>query len=335
MKRFFYGILIWGIAAISSSLGWSEKVAVVKLNSNYSCNITLTSITMALADNGYAVGDQIQITEFDAQGDLDTLAALAGSIVQEGFDLIISLSTPSLQAVANANVDTKVPHVFAFVTSAYIADVGVTQDGVKPDYMTGISNPNPVKQAFPLAREMFPALSKVGLVYNTAEANSVFQTGQAREICAELQIELLEATADSSDQVLGKVEELIQQGIQAIYVNGESTVRYVISQVTALTAANSIPVYTVGSGGVEQGTLFDLGPNYKQVGYAAGEMAAAILGGQNPAEIPVVDFVTETLYLNLNAQGGLSDPWMITDDMIERAELVIGLSDAVNWELYR
>ena len=335
MTRMLCGFLICGIAVMASSMGWSEKVAVVKLNSNYACNINLTAIKTAMADNGYGEGDVVQFTEFDAQGDLDELAVLASGVVQEDYDLIISLSTPALQAVANANVDAKVPHVYAFVTSAYVADVGVTEDGVKPDYMTGISNPNPVKQAFPLAREMFPGLSRVGLVYNTAEANSVYQTGQAREICAELEIELLEATADSSDQVIGKVEELIQQGIQAIYVNGESTVRYVIDQVTALTSANGIPVYTVGSGGVEKGTLFDLGPDYNQVGYAAGEMAAAILGGQNPAEIPVIDFVTETLYLNLNAQGGLNDPWQITEEMIERAELVIGLSGACDWELYR
>jgi putative tryptophan/tyrosine transport system substrate-binding protein len=335
MKRIVFGFLMCGIAVMASSLGWSEKIAVVKLNSYYACNINLSAIKTAMADRGYSEGVQVQFTEFDAQGDLDALADLASGVVQDDYDLIISLSTPALQAVANANVDTHVPHVFAFVTSAYIADVGVTQDGVKPDYMTGISNPNPVKEAFALAREMFPELNKVGLVYNTAETNSVYQTGQAREICAELEIELLEATADSSDQVIGKVEELIQQGIQAIYVNGESTVRYVIGQVTALTTANGIPVYTVGSGGVEQGTLFDLGPNYEQVGYVAGEMAAAILGGQNPADILAINYVTETLYLNLNVQGILSDPWQITDDMIDRANLVIGLSGACDWELYQ
>ena len=335
MKRMLCGFLMCGIAVMASSPGWSEKVAVVRLNSNHACNLNYSAIKTAMADNGYSEGDVVQFTEFDAQGDLDELAALAGGVVQEDYDLIISLSTPALQAVANANVDAKIPHVFAFITSAYVADVGVNEDGGKPDYMTGISNPNPVKQAFALAREMFPGLSKVGLVYNTAESNSVYQTGQAREICAELSIELLEATADSSDQVLGKVEELMQQGVQAVYVNGDSTVRYVVSEVADLTAANGIPVYTVGSGGVEQGTLFDLGPDYVEVGYAAGEMAAAIMGGQNPADIPVVDYVTETLYLNLNAQDGLSDPWQITDEMIERAELVIGLSDAADWELYR
>ena len=54
-----------------------------------------------------------------------------------------------------------------------------------------------------------------------------------------------------------------------------------------------------------------------------GELAARILGGDDPATIPVVNSVPERLVINQTALQGLRDPWRPTKDALDRAGSVI------------
>jgi len=71
----------------------------------------------ALAQRGYADGGRLQIRRYNAEGDIGTANAIAKEVTTGGFDLLLTLSTVSLQTVHNANRDgSRTTHVFGLVS---------------------------------------------------------------------------------------------------------------------------------------------------------------------------------------------------------------------------
>ena len=87
---------------------------------------------------------------------------------------MITLSTPSLQAMAGANRDAKRLHVFGMVRDPVGAGVGISRDDPMkhPPYMVGLGTMQPVAEGFRMARRLDPRLAKVGVAWNPSESNS-------------------------------------------------------------------------------------------------------------------------------------------------------------------
>jgi ABC-type uncharacterized transport system substrate-binding protein len=164
--------------------------------------------------------------------------------------------------------------------------------------MTGYGSIQPVANIFRTARQMRPELKSVGLVWNPTEANSAAQTKIARAVCAELGLTLAEANAENSTAALESANSLISRGVEAIWISGDVTISLASSAVINAARRARIPVFTALPPNVRQGALFDLGANYFEVGQSVGRLAADVLDGKNPAEIPVENFVPEVFLLN-------------------------------------
>src|SRR5262249_19714470 len=82
-------------------------------------------VLAALAASGYRDGETIRLRRFNAEGDAATANTIARELVGGDYSLIVTLSTSSLQAVAGANRDAKVPHVFGMVSDPVAAGVGI------------------------------------------------------------------------------------------------------------------------------------------------------------------------------------------------------------------
>src|SRR5207344_803196 len=118
-----------------------------------------------LADRGYRDGDRIVVQRFNAHGDMPTGIAIAKQVTGGDFDLVITSSTPSLQAVANNNRAGKVRHLFTLVADPFLSGVGLDRaDPLKhPPFMAGQSSFPPVERAFQIARTMLPGLKRIGV----------------------------------------------------------------------------------------------------------------------------------------------------------------------------
>ena len=76
-------------------------------------------------------------------------------------------------------------------------------------------------------------------------------------------------------------------------------------------ARAGIPVFTISPGKPDRGTLFDVGLDFVEVGRLAGELAADVLRGTDPATIPirdVLDQVPRRIIVNTIALKGLRRP---------------------------
>ncbi|MFO1484861.1 MAG: ABC transporter substrate-binding protein [Verrucomicrobiaceae bacterium] len=278
-----------------------------------------------LKEKGWEQGKNLELKLYNAEGDNAVSQTIAKEMAGGGYDLLMTISTVSLQAVANANKAGGTKHVFALVSDPSVAGVGISKENPleHPAHLAGFGTMQPIPQAFQIAREMNPALARVGVVWNAAEANSEAQVKVARKVCAEMGIELMESTVDNSSGVAEAAGALVARGADAMWMGGDVTVMTAADSLIATAKKGRIPVFTVIPPNVKKGSLFDLGADYPEVGRLAGNLAGEVLNGRSPATVPITNVMPEMLALNEQAAKDLKVPWKITDAMRQRARLTI------------
>lgn len=302
------------------------KVALLQHASQAILSEGVQGIVDGLAAGGFREGAGFELRRYNAEGDAATSNTIARAMSTSDANLLITVSTPSLQAVANANRQTRKPHVFGLVTDPAATGVGISRTDPldHPAWMAGYGTMQPVAEAIQLARELNPSLATLGTVFNASEANSEAQLAVARRVCRELGLTLLEATVDNTSGVAEAAASLCARGVQAIFVPGDVTVLVASETLIATATRAGVPVFTVIPPNARKGALFDLGANYYEVGRKAGELAAEVLAGRDPATVPIVNFMPETLMINEGVLAAYRDEgWRLPDAVRDRAQVLI------------
>jgi ABC-type uncharacterized transport system substrate-binding protein len=281
-----------------------------------------------LAEHGFADGGRASIQRFNAEADMAVGNAMASQIVNGEYDLVLTSSTPSMQAVANANRDGRVLHVFGIVADPFVAGIGLDRANPlkHPKHLVGQSTFLPVDDVFRLVKESLPGLKMVGTAWNPAEANSRAFVMAAREACRTLGIRLLEANADSPSAVVEAVNSVIARGAQAFWVPGDNVMMSTIPTTVETARHAGIPVFTISPGKPDRGTFLDVGLDFVEVGRLAGALAANVLRGTDPATIPIRDVLDEVprkVVVNTLALKGLKEPWRVPDEVRNTATILV------------
>lgn len=301
------------------------RVAILQHASQFALEEGVGGMIKGLAEQGYVDGRTVSIERFNAQGDMPTSNDIARRVTDGSFDLVLTSSTTSMQAVANANRQGKVKHIFGITADPAGAGIGVSRTDPldHPPWMAGLGSFAPVEKVLLLAREMNPQLKRIGLVWHTAESNSQSYTLATREACRKLGLELLEANAENSSGVGEAARSLVARGIDALLVTGDVVVLTAIDSVVAAGKRGGIPVISVVPPNVRAGALFDLGGDFVAIGREVGLLAGEVLKGRSPATIPVVNRVPEQLLLNLVTLEANKAHWSLPQGLRERASVII------------
>ena len=322
-------LLLADVDRRSADPGRTIRLAIMQHVESTLMEDGVRGVMESLAARGYRHGERgVTIDRFNAQGDMATSAAIASQVVGAGYDLVITSSTPSMQAVANANKEGRSRHVFALVADPFAAGVGLdrAQPLKHPAHLVGQGSFPPVDTAFEYARRMLPSLTRVGVAWNPSESNSLAFVQRGRAVAARMGISLLEANADSTAAVGDAIASLIARDAQAIWVGGDNTLAAAIDSVIALARRNRVPIFTVLPGPPDRGTLFDTGFDFVEVGRRTGQLAADVLEGADMTTIPIVDvgdLVQPFLSVNTTVLEGLREPWQIPDDLLAAANVVV------------
>ena len=133
----------------------------------------------------------------------------------------------------------------------------------------------------------------------------------------------MEVNAENSSSVYEASQALVSRGAEALWVGGDNTVEIAMDMMVKAARSGKIPVFCNNPDMPAKGALFGLGANYYQVGVAAGNIAADMLEGANPASIPVENVVPEKLFINRKALQGLKDNWSLSEELVKRADKII------------
>ncbi len=308
------------------------RVALLQFGNYPLMEESVSGVLEGLRSKGFEENRSMLLQRYNAQNDLPTLNSIAKAIVDGGFDLVVTVSTPCLQAMAAANAAGKVMHVFGIVTDPFASGVGLQRKrpAEHPRHLVGIGTFQPVRETFLLSKKVYPGLRLPATVWNPAEACSQACLKIARATARELGMELLEAQVESTSAVLEAANSLVARGAQALFVGCDNTVETATESVLKAAAQGRIPVLTYEAKWVQRGALLGLGADYYQVGRMEGELAGDVLSGLDPTTVAITDVVPKRLGLNLSVIPGLRDPWRVPPEVMAQAK--IGVDEkGVRW----
>lgn len=270
---------------------------------------------LGLAEAGFNTSN-IEFIEQNAQADFATAQSIAQQFKSNNLDLILTIATPNAQAAANVITDT--PVLFTAVTDPKEAGIVGSME-IPGGNLTGTTDMNPVARQIELIREFIPEINNLGVLYNPGEVNSVVQIELVKKAVAKIGIKLHEGTVSNSSEVSLAAASLMGK-VDAIYVPTDNIIVSALPSVLNLSNQNNIPIFASENGQVKQGAIATLGIDYKLLGIQTGKMAARILNGEHPAEMPVESSNQLKLYLNKKAAEDLK--LKIPAAVLNRADVI-------------
>ena len=228
-----------------------------------------------------ALGDSVTFKEGNAGGDANNCITIVDGFLSEGVDLILGNATGALQAAANATGD--IPVLGTAVTNYGIAlDLDSTEDGVLGGNVSGTSDLAPLDQQAAMLQELFPETEypNVGLLYCSAEPNSVFQVETIQGYLEEMGYTCTTyAFTDAND--LASVAQTACDGSDVIYIPTDNTAANNTETIANVVLPAGVPV-VAGEQGICAGCgVVTLSIDYEELGRITGEMAVQILTGQD------------------------------------------------------
>lgn len=220
----------------------------------------------------------------NAQGEQTNCATICNQFVAEGDDLILANATAPLQAAAAATNTIPIlgTSITDYATALDIADwTGATGTNI-----SGTSDLAPLEEQENMLVELFPEAKKVGILYCSAEANSVYQAQVFEQYLEEDGIEYEEFTAADSNEIQAVVTSACES-CDVLYIPTDNTMAANTEAVNNVALPAGVPIIA-GEEGICSGCgVATLSISYYDIGYTAGEMAYDIL--VNGADITTMD----------------------------------------------
>jgi putative tryptophan/tyrosine transport system substrate-binding protein len=293
------------------------KIGVIQIVEHPALDAARQGFVDVLAENGYVEGENTAYDYQNAQGDMSNANTIAQKFNIDRPDLILAIATPTAQAVANVVKD--IPILITAVTDP--VDAGLVDSAEEPGTnVTGTTDMNPIDRQLELVLKFKPDASRLGIIYNAGESNSVVQVKIAREVAQKLGLKLVEATADSSANVL-QVAYSLANRVDAIYVPTDNTVVSAIESVVMVAEEFDLPLIVGEDNSVRSGGLATVGIDYYRLGRQTGEMALRIIDGASPETMPIEE--QKEMKLVINAPAAEAMGVTIPDELMEIADEIL------------
>ena len=258
----------------------SYKIGVLQLTQHAALDAANEGFVAALD----ASGINYTIDQQNANNDQSACSTIASKLVGDNDDLIYVIATPAAQAVAAAT--TEIPIVGCAITD-YAAS-GLVADNEKPGgNLTGTSDMNPVDDQIAMLQKVLPEAKHVGMLYCTAESNSLLQIEMAEAACDKAGLTHERFTVSSSNEVQSVVESMVGK-VNAGYSPTDNTIAAAAAQIGQICKEGKLPFVT-GEENMCMGMgICTLSIDYTELGKMAGEMAVKILTeGADPADMAI------------------------------------------------
>jgi len=255
-------------------------------------------IRAGLAGAGLAEGRDFELRIRNAQGDMPTLSTLVDAAISDGTDLVMTLSTPTLQAALRRAKD--VPVVFSFVSDAVAAGAGTSAQDHLPN-VTGVTTASPYAELVSVARECLPRLRRAGTLFVPAEVNSVFNRDRLVEVARAVGIEVESVPLNSITEISDAADALCSRGLDAILQVGSNLTSSGFASIGQAARRCRTPLFGVLTSDADNGAAVALARDYREGGEMAAALAVRVLRGESPAGIPFASLEGTKLLVNRQA----------------------------------
>lgn len=239
---------------------------------------------------------KVTISEYNAQGDAGLINQISDKIASEKPGLVYVLGTPIAQAIQKKAPDILL--VQGAVTDPVAAGLANGWNGSGKKYIATSDLP-PVAKQIGLIKELTPKVSRLGVIYNPGEANSVAVISRVRDEINKSGggLRLVERPIANSGDVATAIQSLLGN-VDAIYVPPDNTAHAALPVIGKFAKENKIPLYATVSNALDAGALATLALDFNELGRESAELALQVLGGKDPTTIPIQLSENPTVTIN-------------------------------------
>lgn len=240
--------------------------------------------------------DNVTILNQNASGEVPNCATIINGFVSQNVDLILANATPALQAAASGTADipilgTAVTH---YAPALEISDWTGTVGG----NISGTSDLADLSKQADMITEWFPETKKVGILFCSSEANSIYQAQEIETCLADKGIETKEFTFTDSNDV-ASVAQAACNFADVIYIPTDNVAAANTEAIANVVLPAKKPVIAGESGLCKGCGVATLSIDYYDLGLATGKMAVEILkNGKDISTMPIEYAPNTVQYFN-------------------------------------
>ena len=256
-----------GCSLPSASKKDVKKYVIVKQLDHAS----IDEIAVAIENELKELDETADVEIYSGQNDQSTLMQIGKQAVTDGADVIIPIGTLAAQTMVVASEDTEIPVVYATISDPEAASL----TGI--DRVTGTSDALNTKQFVDMMLKQNPNLQTVGLLYSNSEANSQKPIAEVKKILDEKKIKYIEATANTSQEVIAAASSLIASKVDAVFTPTDNVIMSSELAIYESFMNANIPHYAGADSFVRSGAFATCGVNYTDAGVKTAKLAYEVL----------------------------------------------------------
>ncbi|MCP4618484.1 MAG: ABC transporter substrate-binding protein [Bradyrhizobium sp.] len=308
-------------AAHAQASSGIKRVAILNGNpENPSTRARMAAFQQALADAGWREGSNMAFEVRWGAADAARIDAYAAELVNLNPDVILATNTPTARSLKLAT-DT-IPIVFAGLSDP-IGD-GIVASLAKPGRnITGFTSFNaPIAGKWlELVKELAPATSRIGIMYNPNTAPYAIFLPVMQEIAPKLGITVVplpvsdQAAIESAIGALSREPNCGLVALPDVFLTNYQQLTFSLALQARLPTVGPLRAFA------EAGALVSYGSNFNELFRLAGRYVDRILRGEQPRDLPVQEPTSYELVVNLKTAKALA--LTVPQTVLARADEVI------------
>jgi putative ABC transport system substrate-binding protein len=274
----------------------------------------LPAFRQGLGEHGYLVGQNVTIDFRWAEGRYDRLPVLAADLANQKVTVIFAGGPPAAKAAKMATAT--IPVVFTSgddpVKSGLVASLNRPGGNV-----TGVSILLREMQAkrLEMLRELIPSARVVGLLAHPRSSNE-----DTEAAARSMGLQIYTGYAATEDALDAAFASFAAHRVAALLVGSDPTLSAWHKRIIALASNSSLPVVAELRAYITDGGLMSYGASIPDAYRQAGSYVARIIGGEKPADLPVMQPAKFELVINLKTAKALG---------LEAPQSLLSLADEV------
>lgn len=291
----------------------SFKIGILQLTSHLDDTVEGFKEGISVLKNAEFIYDYRNV-----EGRVPQLAAEAEDLVTSGMDLIFACTTPAAKFAAGAAGGKGTPVVFTPVLDPVKVGLVASWESSENN-LTGVSGLVSSEQKLARFKELYPRLQKLVIVYEGENPNAAIELEYVLKAASRMRlgVQAVEVTGVEEIQALAKKKFY---GGTGFFVPVSPLVEQNIFLLIQQAREQKIPLMAPNEGAVKQGALLALVAGHYDLGVEAGRMAAEILQGKDPSDIPIGRPEQPDLIINLTAAMNLK--LEIPSHILEQASVI-------------
>jgi putative tryptophan/tyrosine transport system substrate-binding protein len=297
-----------------------KKIAIVQFIDHPMLDSCRKGFLDGLKKLGYQEGKNIILDYQNAQGDMSLNNNIASKFGKGNYDVIFSIATPTSQALKQATELTQIPVIFAAVTDPVSLGLVKSLESSGNNF-TGTSDARPYYDQLHLITLILPSAKKIGIIYNSYDANTQYAMKQVRTSANLLGLSLIESPITNTNEVrLGA--RIIANQLDCYFIIADSTTMSAAPIIIKTGNESNKPVFAGDPETFDLGCLAGIGISYYNLGLANAEMVHKIIADRlKPSQIPIVVSPNPELMINLKIAE--KHNLHIPDSLIALAERIV------------